>query len=343
MDYSKKILVTGGAGYIGSHTIIELINKGCTNIVSIDNYSNSDAAVFERIRQITGVTVSNEEIDLSDTAGSKRILKKHNDASGIIHFAAYKSVPESVQHPLLYYKNNINSLLNILEFASATQISRIIFSSSCSVYGNISTLPVNEETIPGKTESPYAYTKVIGEKIMEDFCAVNKQILGISLRYFNPVGAHPSGLIGELPKNRPNNLVPVITRTAIGKIPQMEVFGNDYTTRDGTCIRDYIHVLDIARAHVAALFDLKKEENNYNIINLGSGQGVSVLEAIQAFEKVSGVKVNYKISARRAGDVAAIFSDCSKAKKMLNWEAQYSLEDMMHSAWKWEQHLKNTE
>lgn len=334
---NKKIIVTGGAGYIGSHTVIELLSQGY-RVASMDNFSNSSPEVYDRIAAITKQYPETEYVDLSDTNACTHAFAKHRDAVAVIHFAAFKSVPESVASPIEYYRNNVNSLLNVLEAAAEAGIQNIIFSSSCSVYGNINQLPVNENTPLSKAASPYAYTKVIGERILEDYCAIHPEAKGISLRYFNPVGAHPSGLIGELPLDRPNNLVPVITQTAIGKRSQMEIFGFDYPTRDGTCIRDYIHVCDIAAAHVAAI-EVQLQLGNYDVINLGSGTGVSVLEAIAAFEKVSGKKVNYLRSPRRPGDVEAIYSDSSKAAKILNWKTRYNLEDMMRTAWNWEQNL----
>lgn len=336
---NKKIIVTGGAGYIGSHTVIELLSQGY-HVASMDNFSNSSPDVYSRIEAITKQRPSTETVDLSDSRACREAFSKHRDACAVIHFAAFKSVPESVESPVEYYRNNVNSLLNVLEAATDVGIRTIIFSSSCSVYGNINQLPVNENTPLSRAASPYAYTKVIGERVLEDYCLIHPEAQGISLRYFNPVGAHPSGLIGELPLNRPNNLVPVITQTAIGKRNQMEIFGFDYPTRDGTCIRDYIHVCDIAAAHVAAI-EVQLQHSNYDVINLGSGQGVSVLEAITAFEKVSGKKVNYIRSPRRPGDVEAIYSDSSKAAKVLNWTARHSLEDMMRTAWDWEQNLNS--
>jgi UDP-glucose 4-epimerase len=337
-----QILITGGAGYIGSHTIIALCEAGFRNLVSVDNYSNSSDSTYARIKYITGIEIVHRQCDLSDSLQVENLFKEFPGITGVIHFAAHKSVPESVANPIEYYRNNINSLINVLKFGSEQKLRSIIFSSSCSVYGNINSLPVNEETPAGQTESPYAYSKVIGERILNDFTIANSNISGISLRYFNPVGAHESGMIGELPDQRPNNLVPVITQTAIGKLQEFSVFGNDYPTRDGTCIRDYIHVCDIAEAHVSALKLLlgNKTLLRYDVMNLGSGNGVTVLEAIQAFEKASGIRPAYKIAGRRAGDVVAIFSDSAKANRILGWSAQRSLDVMMSSAWKWELYCK---
>ncbi|MDQ3110747.1 MAG: UDP-glucose 4-epimerase GalE [Bacteroidota bacterium] len=337
----QQILVTGGAGYIGSHTIVALCEMTGFKVVSVDNYSNSSPETYARIKSITGKDIEYLEADLSKKEEADKVFQKFPGITGIIHFAAFKSVPESVSKPLDYYDNNINSLLNLLEAGERNGVKHFIFSSSCSIYGNISDLPVNESTPAGKTESPYAYTKVVGEKILEDVLNASGKMKGIALRYFNPVGAHETGNLGELPNQRPNNLVPVITQCAIGKIPKMQVFGSDYPTRDGTCIRDYIHVCDIAEAHVKALHLLIKNsvEKNYDVINLGSGQGVTVLEAIHTFEKISGKKLNYELTARRAGDVEAIYSDCTKAETVLGWKAKRSLDEMMSSAWKWELNL----
>lgn len=337
----KKILVTGGAGYIGSHTIVELLSNPAYEVISVDNFSNSSPSSYKRVEKITGKTFRSYNINLCDLEATRKMFQENKDIAGVIHFAAFKSVPESVADPLLYYRNNIDSLVNMLLCLREFSITSFIFSSSCSVYGNISSLPVNEDTVLSKAESPYAYTKQIGEVIIRDFSNINKNISSIALRYFNPVGAHVSGELGELPLNKPNNLVPVITQTAIGKIPMMTVYGEDYDTRDGTCIRDYIHVTDIADAHVRALqylFD-KKNDNNYSILNLGSGKGVSVLEAIKMFEQVSGLQLNYQLGPRRSGDVGAIYSDSSKAGKVLGWEPKFDLEAMMRTAWKWEQNL----
>ena len=336
-----KILVTGGAGYIGSHTLVELINHGGFEIISADNFSNSQPDTFDRVKEITGKSIKNYDIDLSDPVATHQMLSENQDLSGIIHFAALKAVGESVEKPLLYYRTNLNSLINLLNGCREFNISNFIFSSSCTVYGESPTLPVTEETPTGNIQSPYGNTKMIGEDILRDFSKSNEGFSGIALRYFNPVGAHMSGLIGELPLGTPNNLIPRITQTAAGLSEQMHVFGNDYETRDGTCIRDYVHVSDIAQAHVLAMSQLldKNISDPFSIFNLGTGAGCTVLEMIEAFEKATGEKLNYKISARRPGDVTAIYSNCQKAKEVLNWEPQHDLEEMMASAWKWQVNL----
>lgn len=336
------ILVTGGSGYIGSHTIVELLEKGF-EVVSVDNQSNSSIEAYENIFKITGKRIINYSIDICELEQLEIIFKQHH-FSGIIHFAAFKAVGESVEFPLKYYYNNINSLINILDLSKKYNINNLIFSSSCSVYGNIEKLPVDENTVLPKAESPYAYTKQIGEVILQDVCKTNSKFNAISLRYFNPVGAHISGLIGESPINKPNNLVPIITATAIGKIKQLSVHGNDYPTRDGTCIRDYIHVTDIARAHVLAMDKLikYKPEFNYDVINLGSGNGISVLEMINAFEKISGEKLNYKFGPRRLGDVIAVYADNTKAKEYLKWNCEFDVYAMMETAWKWEKNNRHS-
>jgi UDP-glucose 4-epimerase len=334
------ILVTGGAGYIGSHTIVEILNNSDYNVISADVLLNSTLKTYERIHQITGVNIKNYTIDLCDIHATEQIFKENN-ITGVIHFAALKSVPESVKFPLKYYYNNINSLVNILHCMKKFNVNNFIFSSSCSVYGNVAQLPVNENTPMGEVQSPYAYTKVIGEKIIEDFCYANASHKSIALRYFNPVGAHTTGLVGELPINAPNNLVPYITKVAIGELSQLTVYGDDYTTRDGTCIRDYVHVSDIAHAHLLALNYLSETnvEKQFDVINLGSGNGVTVLEAIQAFEKINNISLNYTTGPRRPGDIEAIYSDSSKAKNLLGWDPRYNLDDMMESAWKWQKNI----
>lgn len=340
---SKKIIVTGGAGYIGSHTILDLLSSTNYEIISIDNFSNSTANTFDRIEKISGKKVQNLNLDLCNYESTSKALSELDNIIAVVHFAAFKSVPDSVSNPIKYYLNNINSLNNILQVCLNLKINNFIFSSSCSIYGNISNLPVNEETPISIAESPYARTKQLGEEIIKTMCSSNHSFRSVALRYFNPVGAHLSGEIGESPINKPTNLLPLITKTAIGEIKEINVFGGDYDTRDGTCIRDYIHVCDIARAHTLAiefLENLKNSENNYQIFNLGSGEGTSVLEAINAFEKSTSIKVNHKIVNRREGDVEAIYSDSSKAEKLLKWKPKYSLEEMVKSAWQWEKTMQ---
>ncbi len=335
-----KILVTGGCGYIGSHTLIELLEGDNYEPISVDNFCNSSPEALENIQKITGKTIKNYAIDLCNRTETERIFIENPDIMGIIHFAALKSVPDSVANPVFYYHNNMGALLTILSCCQKFDIQHLIFSSSCSVYGNVQQLPVNEQTPLNKSESPYAETKKMGERVLQDYTKVaDTQV--IALRYFNPVGAHISGLNGENPINSPTNLVPVITKTAIGEIEQLTVFGGNLNTRDGSCIRDYVHVSDIAEAHILALNYLKTSKNqaNYEIINLGTGKGVTVLEAIQSFEKVSGVSLNYHIGEPRAGDVEAIYSDITLSTKKLGWKPKYNLDDMMLSAWKWQQNL----
>ena len=339
----KKILVTGGCGYIGAHTILDLIENGYDPIC-VDNNSRSTPVLLEGIRKISGIKVKNYKVDLCNYDDTHAIFQENPDIEGIIHFAAFKAVGESVKSPLLYFENNLVSLMNILKCVKEFEIPYFIFSSSCTVYGNPDEIPVTEQTPQKPAESPYGYTKQIGEQIVKEVTkgAFTQSIL---LRYFNPVGAHPSALIGEIPLGKPENLVPGITQTAIGKLPMMKVYGNDYPTRDGSCVRDYIHVCDIAHAHTLSLQYLmtQKNSNRCEIFNLGSGNGVTVLEAIHAFEKVSGVKLNYEIAPRRAGDVVAVYANNSLAKQVLGWNPAYSLEDMMSTAWKWEVKLKEDE
>jgi len=336
----KKILVTGGCGYIGSHTIVDLVENGF-EVISVDNNSRSNPRIMEGVEKITGKKIKNYKVDLCNFDDTFAIFQENDDISGIIHFAAYKAVGESVEQPLMYFENNLVSLINLLKCVQEFNIPHFVFSSSCTVYGNPNEIPVTEKTPPKPAESPYGYTKQMGEQIINEFSkAVDSKC--ILLRYFNPVGAHPSILIGELPIGKPANLVPAITQTAIGKIPKMEVHGNDYPTRDGSCIRDYIHVCDIAHAHTLGLQYLinKKSDLKCEVFNLGSGNGVTVLEAIKAFEKVSGTDLNYVIGPRRPGDVVAIYANNILAKTQLGWEPKFSLEEMMSTAWKWEQKLK---
>jgi len=339
----KKILVTGGCGFIGSHTIVDLIENGF-DVVCVDDNSRSNAYILTGIEKITGKKVQFYKVDLKNFDDTRAIFEENSDLSGIIHFAAFKAVGESVEKPLDYYENNMFSLINLLRCAQEFNVSNFVFSSSCTVYGNPDSIPVTELTPQKKAESPYGATKQMGEQVVQDVSAACK-MSSILLRYFNPVGAHPSGLIGELPIGRPQNLVPAITQTAIGKLPQMQVHGNDYPTRDGSCVRDYIHVCDIAHAHTLALQYLLENRNKSfcDIFNLGSGNGVTVLEAINAFEKVSGTSLNYKIGPRRAGDVIAIFANNDAAVKELHWKVKYNLDDMMHTAWQWELKIKQDE
>ncbi len=332
-----KVLVTGGCGYIGSHTMIDLIDNGF-DVISVDNLSNSDPSVLDSIETITGKRIKNYEVDLCDLEKTRQIFIENKDIKGVIHFAASKSVGESVEKPLLYYHNNLNSLVNILRCIEEFGVKSLIFSSSCSVYGNAKSLPVTEETPFQTAESPYARTKQIGEDIIKDFTLTSPFVNAISLRYFNPAGAHESAIIGESPSNVANNLVPVITETAIGKRGETVIFGDDYPTRDGSCIRDYIHVMDLANAHTKALEYVLKGKNadNYELFNLGIGEGVTVLEAVNAFEKVNEIKFNHRIGPRRPGDVIAIYANNDRAKSKLGWEPKRSIEDIMRTAWEWE-------
>ena len=336
----KKILVAGGCGYIGSHTVVDLIENGF-DVISVDNNSRSSARILEGVEKITGKKVKNYKVDLCNYDDTFAIFQENEDIAGIIHFAAYKAVGESVEEPLMYFENNVVSLINLLKCVHEFKIPYFVFSSSCTVYGNPDIIPVTEKTPPKPAESPYGYTKQMGEQIINEFSKVN-EVQSILLRYFNPVGAHPSIQIGELPIGKPANLVPAITQTAVGKLPQMKVFGDDYPTRDGSCVRDFIHVCDIAHAHTLSLQYLieGRSDKKCEVFNLGTGNGVTVLEAINTFEKVSGVKLNYIIAPRRPGDVIAIYANNELAVTQLGWQIKYSLEDMMLTAWKWEQRLK---
>ncbi|MBC9794385.1 UDP-glucose 4-epimerase GalE [Sinomicrobium weinanense] len=338
----KKILVTGGLGFIGSHTVVELQNEGF-EVVIIDNLSNSSLDVLEGITRITGKTPQFEKMDLRDKPKVKEFFAKHSDVEGVIHFAASKAVGESVEKPLLYYENNINTLVYILQELSERGEASFIFSSSCTVYGQADELPITEDAPVKTAESPYGNTKQIGEEIIADTCKVHERLKAISLRYFNPIGAHPSVEIGELPLGVPQNLVPFITQTGAGVREQLSVFGGDYPTPDGTGIRDYIHVVDLARAHVVALKRLLKGDNksNYEVFNVGTGKGSSVLEVINSFEKVSGEKLNYKIVDRRPGDITAAFADTTRANTELGWKAQSTLDEAMRSAWAWEKKIRS--
>lgn len=338
-----KILVTGGCGYIGSHTIVDLVENSY-NVISVDNNSRSNQNVLSGIELITGKKIKNYKVDLCNFDDTFAIFQENEDIKGIIHFAAYKSVGESVEKPLMYFENNLNSLINLLKCVQEFQIPHFVFSSSCSVYGNPDETPVTENTALKPAESPYGYTKQMGEQIVNEF-AKSSNTQSILLRYFNPVGAHPSIAIGEMPVGKPENLFPGITQTAIGRIPKLIVHGTDYPTRDGSCIRDYIHVCDLANAHTLALRYLEEGKNTKpcEVFNLGSGTGVSVLEAILAFEKVSGIKLNYELGPRRPGDVVAVYANNDLAKQALGWNTKFSLKEMMSTAWKWELRLKADE
>lgn len=340
MKNGANILVTGGAGFIGSHTCVELIDSG-HHVFIIDNLSNSRLSAIEGIKQITGIQPHFEQFDLCHTSMLDKFFMT-NSIDAIIHFAALKAVGESVEKPLEYYRNNLVSNINLLEVSNKYNVKGLVFSSSCSVYGEPDSLPVSESAPLKKAESPYANTKRICEDMIRDHVRVSK-LHAIILRYFNPVGAHETAIIGEYPLGVPNNLMPVITQTAIGKRNEFEVFGTDYETPDGSCIRDYIHVMDLAKAHVVAVNRLLENENDEacETFNLGTGNGISVLEMIHAFEKHTGVKLNYKLSGRRAGDVVQVYSDTRLANDTLKWSARFGLKDMVQSAWKWEQVLKN--
>lgn len=337
-----KILVTGGLGYIGSHTVVDLVEHGY-EVISVDNNSRSTPGMLEGIEKITGKKIKNYKVDLCSYDETRAIFEENDNISGIVHFAAYKAVGESVLFPVSYFQNNMVSLINVLRCMEEFSIKHLVFSSSCTVYGNPDVIPVTENTPMKQAESPYGLTKQMGEQMISEYAKAHPTSSTILLRYFNPAGAHPSALIGELPIDKPQNLTPVITQTAIGKIPQLTVFGNDYDTRDGSCIRDLIHVCDLAHAHTLALEFLigGKNKANCEVFNIGSGDGITVLESIKAFEESTGVKLNYKIGERRAGDVVAIFANNDKAKKELGWIPQRSLIDIMTSAWKWEQYIQD--
>ncbi|MBO1363943.1 UDP-glucose 4-epimerase GalE [Prevotella sp. A2931] len=338
----QTILVTGGTGFIGSHTTVELIESGY-QVVIIDNLSNSKIEVLDGIEKITGVRPAFEQIDLTDYQATENVFKKYPAIEGIIHFAASKAVGESVQKPLLYYRNNIVSLVNLLELMPKYNVKGLIFSSSCTVYGQPKpeNLPVTETAPHQKAMSPYGNTKEINEQIIYDYIHSNAPIKSIVLRYFNPIGAHPSALIGELPNGVPNNLIPFVTQTAMGIRKELTVFGNDYNTPDGTCIRDYIYVVDLAKAHVAAMTRvLDMDADRLEYFNIGTGKGNSTKEIIETFERATGVKLNWKFGPRREGDIEKIWGDCTKANTVLGWKAETPLEDVLRSAWKWQEKLR---
>jgi len=336
-----KILVTGGTGYIGAHTVVELQNNGY-EVVIVDNLSNSDIKILTQIETITGKKPAFVKLDLRDKSSIIEFLKQHTDISGVIHFAASKSVSESVKNPLLYYDNNISTLVNLLNSLTGKPVN-FVFSSSCTVYGEPDTLPVTEQAEIKKAESPYGNTKQIGEEILKETANATDDLKVIALRYFNPVGAHQSALIGELPNGVPQNLVPFITQTAIGKREQLTVFGDKFDTPDGSCIRDFIHVVDLAKAHVAAIkrMEAKEMAAAYEVFNVGTGNGYSVLELIHTFEKVTGKQLNYRVGPPRDGDIVKIWGDVSLAEKELNWKAENDLTSMLSSAWEWENYINN--
>ncbi len=336
----KKILVTGGLGFIGSHTVVELQNAGY-EVIIIDNLSNSTIEVLDRITSITGIQPIYENLDLKNQSAIQQFFKTHTAIDGIIHFAASKAVGESVENPLKYYHNNISTLIYLLEEMNVNNVSNFIFSSSCTVYGQADSMPITESAPFKPAESPYGNTKKIGEEIISETTKAS-HLKAIALRYFNPIGAHYSSKIGELPIGIPQNLIPYVTQTGMGIREELSVFGGDYSTPDGTAVRDYIHVVDLAKAHTVALNRLIKNNNlsNFEVFNIGTGKGSSVLDVIKAFEKVSGKQLNYKIIDRREGDIVEAYADTSLANTELKWKAEYTLEEALASAWKWQQTLK---
>ena len=340
MIHQRNILVTGGAGFIGSHTITALVEAGY-NPVIVDDFRGADNTVPSRIEKIIGRLPLFYKVDVCDKVALKNIFEQHT-FEGIIHFAAYKAVGESVQNPLKYYRNNLLGMMNVLELALEFHVPNFVFSSSCTVYGEPGEIKEVTEDLPkGFAASPYGNTKIIGEDILMDVHQSGAKINIVSLRYFNPIGAHPSGFIGEFPIGKPNNLLPMVTGTAIGKFEQITVFGSDYPTTDGTCVRDYIHVMDLANAHVKAIAFLESGKSSFETINVGTGQGASILKVIQIFEEVSDVKLNWKFGARRPGDVVEIYANADKANHLLNWYPKYTLEDSVRHAWNWEKKLQD--
>jgi len=336
---SKKILVTGGAGYIGSHTVVELINAGYTPII-VDDFRNSKPFIVERLKEITNQPIILHQVDCNDKERMSLVFEQHKDIEGVIHFAAYKAVGESVKKPLMYYKNNIGSLIVLLELMEEFKVNSLVFSSSCTVYGEPDSVVVDENTPIKEAESPYGETKIVSEKIIKHTVNANQHLKAILLRYFNPIGAHPSAKIGELPQGVPNNLLPYLTQTANGIRKELTIFGGDYNTKDGTCIRDYIHVVDLAQAHVKALSWLEKQtQPTVDAFNIGTGKGSTTLEVVNTFEKVNQIKVNYKIGDKRAGDVEQIYANASKAKNELNWSCNYTLADALKHQWAWEKNI----
>jgi len=338
MAHSKKVLLTGGAGYIGSHTAVELIQQGF-EVTLLDNLSRSEKRIVDGIEKITGQRVSFHQGDCNNSAFLDSVFET-NQIDSVIHFAAFKSVNESVQQPLLYYQNNVGSMTALLQAMAKFHVNEIIFSSSCTVYGEPDQIPVDESAPFKKAESPYGATKQMCERILEDCIQANQPLRSVSLRYFNPVGAHPSALIGELPIGTPSNLVPYVTQTAAGIRQKLTVFGNDYNTADGSCVRDFIHVVDLAKAHVMALQKVKELENRNEVFNLGTGIGVTVLDLVKRFIKTTGIPLNYEVGPRRAGDVEKIYADPAKAANILGWRTQLSLEDSLLHAWQWEKQIR---
>ncbi|PLW98834.1 MAG: UDP-glucose 4-epimerase GalE [Marinilabiliales bacterium] len=333
-----KVLVTGGTGYIGSHTVVELMQTGLEPVI-VDNLSNSLMEVLDGICEITGKQPLFYEVDLKDVTKLKRIFQE-NQFESVIHFAAYKAVGESVEKPLLYYENNLVSLINLLKLMSEFRVNSLVFSSSCTVYGQPEELPVTENAPVVKAMSPYGNTKQIAEEIITDAVQAKMIEQAVLLRYFNPIGAHPSAKIGELPLNVPNNLVPFITQTAIGLREELKIFGDDYNTPDGSCIRDYINVVDLAKAHIAAVKRMKESAIPVEVFNVGTGNGVSVFEVVNAFQRVSGQDLNYSIVGRRSGDVEKVYADTNKANELLGWKAEKSLDETILSAWEWEKYIR---
>lgn len=339
----ETVLVTGGTGFIGSHTTVELQQAGY-NVVIVDNLSNSSATVVDGIEKITGIRPAFEQVDCCDYENLENVFKKYENIKGIIHFAASKAVGESVEKPLLYYRNNLNSLINLLELMPKYDVKGIIFSSSCTVYGQPDPefLPVTEQAPIKKAESPYGNTKQVNEEIIQDYIKSGANIKSIILRYFNPIGSHPTSIIGEMPNGVPMNLIPYLTQAAIGIREYLTVFGDDYNTPDGSCIRDYIYVVDLAKAHVAAMARILdgKSEEDVEVFNIGTGHGVSVLELINSFERATGVKLPYKVGPRRGGDIEAIWGNVDKANNVLGWKADTPLDDILLSAWIWQKRLR---
>lgn len=335
---NRKIAVTGGAGFIGSHTVVELVKAGYEPVI-IDNFSNSEPAVLQGLAELCNQEIAVYELDCNDTEGLKAIFEEEQPAA-VIHFAAFKAVGESVKNPLKYFRNNIGGMISLLEAMKSQEIKHLVFSSSCTIYGQPDTLPVTEETPEQPANSPYGYTKQVCEQLIREYCKAEESAGAVLLRYFNPIGAHPSGLIGELPIGVPDNLVPFITQTGAGLREKLTVFGQDYNTVDGSCVRDYIHVLDLAKAHIKAFEWLENNPGKCEAFNVGTGRGNSVLEVIASFERVSGIKLNYSLGDRRPGDVEQIWASPEKASSQLHWNAELSLDDAMRDAWNWQEKLK---